>query len=98
VQPRRATARVQNAVDRNERRRAERIRTPGLRAWISGPLFTPARIVDLGAHGAAVEAPVPLRVRMIVFVRLLLEGRLLAIRRAMVVRTADGVAGISFVD
>lgn len=83
---------------RLDRRAAMRITTNGLRAWISGPVQTPAVVRDVSATGARLLPLLPLRRDLCVNAELLFADVVVGERRARVVRSDGDHVGIRFID
>jgi hypothetical protein len=84
-------------IDGDDRRGAPRLRTPGLTAWISGPVSTPATVENLADGGARLRPFVPLRRHVRLRLTLALDGVALS-RIAVVVYVFAGAVGVRFVD
>jgi len=81
-----------------ERRAALRVRTQALRAWITWPLCTPARVLDLSTGGARIEPGLPIQPGALVCIDFMFGPVVVARRTARVRYQADSGMGICFVD
>src|SRR5262249_35432129 len=72
-----------------ERRKALRHTTQGISAVVSGPVETPASLRNLSSSGAAIEPILPIRRGARLTLSILFGSRVVATRRAIVVRTSS---------
>ena len=85
------------APRQQERRGAPRFSTPGLIAWILGPVSTPATVSNISAGGMHVQSVLPLRKGRFV-VSICYRGRRLMRRTARFLRACDGGSALEFVE
>jgi hypothetical protein len=84
--------------ERIERRHAPRSEGRDLVAWLSGAVHSPALVLDVAAGGVLLFPIIPMRVGQRVAVDLKLNERTIAVRLGVVVRAADNMAAVRFID